>query len=57
MMSDLIKKMKNHREEIDPDIIADISFIFGDLNYRLDGTYDSLAPIVDKLSSMRMQLD
>ena len=44
MMSDLIKKMRNHREELDPDIIADFSFILGDLNYRLEGTYETLVP-------------
>lgn len=42
MMSDLVKKMRNQREEIDPDIISDFSFIMGDLNYRMESTYDVL---------------
>ena len=47
MMSDLIRKMRHHREEIDPDIISDFSFIIGDLNYRMDGTYDTLVPQIE----------
>jgi len=39
MMSDLIRKMRNQREELDPDFIADFSFIIGDMNYRMDGTF------------------
>lgn len=42
MMSDLIKKMKNLREEIDSDVIADFSFILGDLNYRMEGDFDTV---------------
>lgn len=44
MMSDLIRKMRNQREELDPDVIADFSFILGDMNYRLSGTYEELVP-------------
>ena len=44
MMSELIRKMRIQREEIDPDIIADFSFILGDLNYRMEGTFESLVP-------------
>ena len=42
MMSDLIKKMKNLREEIDSDVMADFSFILGDLNYRMEGDFDTV---------------
>lgn len=44
MMSDLIRHMRNQREEIDPDIISDFSFILGDFNYRMEGTYEELIP-------------
>src|SRR5437870_1235587 len=44
MMSDLIKNMKIHREEIDADILADYSFIIGDFNYRMNSTFTELVP-------------
>lgn len=49
MMSDLIRKMRNQREEIDPDMISDFSFIIGDLNYRLESTYEELVPQIEKV--------
>lgn len=47
MMSDLIRKMRHQRDEIDPDVICDFNFILGDLNYRLDSTYDVLINELD----------
>jgi hypothetical protein len=47
MISDLLKKMRIHREEIDPDVITDISFIFGDMNYRLESTFEELMPKIN----------
>jgi hypothetical protein len=44
MMSDLIRNLRIQREEIDPDIISDYSFIMGDLNYRMQTTYLELVP-------------
>ena len=40
MMSELIKKMRLQRDEIDPDVIGDFNFIVGDMNYRMIGTYE-----------------
>ncbi|CDW91774.1 endonuclease exonuclease phosphatase family protein [Stylonychia lemnae] len=57
MMSDLIRKMRNQREELDPDIISDFSFIIGDLNYRLESTFEDLAPQIDKVIQLRKSLD
>lgn len=57
MMSDLIRKMRNQREELDPDIISDFSFILGDLNYRLESTYDILVNKIDEIVSLRHSLD
>jgi hypothetical protein len=57
MMSELIKKMRMHRDEIDPDMIADYNFIVGDMNYRMKGTYEQLAPQAEKLIEMRKELD
>ena len=34
--------MRNQREEIDPDFMADFSFILGDMNYRMEGSYDEV---------------
>lgn len=42
MMSELIKNMKISRDEIDPDVLSDFSFILGDLNYRLESTFTEL---------------
>lgn len=49
MMSDLIRKMRNQREEIDPDVISDFSFIIGDMNYRLESTYDEIVWQIDSI--------
>jgi hypothetical protein len=47
MISELIKKMRIHREEIDPDVISDVAFIFGDLNYRLETTFEEIMPKIN----------
>ncbi len=44
MMSDLIRNLKIYRDEVDPDILADYSFILGDFNYRMNSTYTELVP-------------
>lgn len=49
--------MRIQREEIDPDIIADFSIILGDLNYRMEGTFESLVPQIDKIVGKRKELD
>lgn len=41
-MSELIRSLKINREEIDPDFIADYSFLLGDFNYRLESNYGEL---------------
>ena len=57
MMSELIKKMRLQRDEIDPDVISDFNFMVGDMNYRMTGTYEQLVPIIDRLVEMRKELD
>ena len=57
MMSEIIRKMRIQREEIDPDIISDFNFILGDMNYRLEGTFEELEPQIDKIVSMRKDRD
>ena len=57
MMSEIISKMRIQRDEIDPDIISDFNFILGDLNYRLDGTFEELEPQIDKIVGMRIERD
>ena len=57
MMSDLIRKMRIQREELDPDFIADFSFILGDMNYRMEGAYDTLVPRLDEIVKLRKELD
>jgi len=57
MMSDLIRKMRNQREEIDPDMISDFSFIIGDLNYRLESSYEELVPQIENVIKLRKNLD
>ena len=44
MMAEVIRKMRVQREELDPDVIADFSFILGDMNYRMDGDFETLVP-------------
>lgn len=58
MMSDLVKNLKIFRDEIDPDVLSDFSFILGDLNYRLESTFTDLEPYLpDKIKDMREKLD
>ena len=42
---------------MDPDIISDFIIILGDLNYRLEGTFEELEPQIDKIVSMRKERD
>ena len=44
MMSELVKKMRNQREELDPDVAADYAFILGDMNYRMTGDFETIVP-------------
>jgi hypothetical protein len=57
MMGDVIRKMRVQREEMDPDVAADFAFILGDMNYRMEGTFEELVPHIDKLVGMRKKLD
>lgn len=57
MMSDLLKHLKIQREEIDPDILADFSFILGDFNYRMETTYLKLVPRMHDILVLRKELD
>jgi hypothetical protein len=49
--------MRIHREELDPDIIADFSFILGDMNYRMDGSYDEIMSKLDNIRELRKDYD
>jgi hypothetical protein len=44
MMSELIKNLRIFRDEMDPDILSDFSFLLGDFNYRMDSTFLELHP-------------
>ena len=57
MMGDLIKNMNVYREELDPDIISDYSFILGDFNYRMNSTFSELEPRMDKILELRPKMD
>jgi hypothetical protein len=57
MMSDLIRNLKIHREELDPDVLSDFSFILGDLNYRMNSTFLELIPQIEKILDLRVTLD
>ena len=57
MMSEIIRKMRNQREEIDPDVISDFSFIVGDMNYRLESTYEELIKDIGSVIKRRESLD
>lgn len=57
MMGELVRKMRVQREEIDPDVVADFCFILGDMNYRMDGSFDSLVPQIETIIEKRKGLD
>jgi hypothetical protein len=42
MMEEILKSLRTNREEIDSDVHSDFSFIFGDLNYRFDSTFEDM---------------
>mmetsp|Transcript_85576 Transcript_85576/g.118030 ORF Transcript_85576/g.118030 Transcript_85576/m.118030 type:complete len:110 (-) Transcript_85576:31-360(-) len=42
MMASLIQGMRNYRQEMDNDTLADFNFIVGDLNYRLESNFAEL---------------
>lgn len=56
-MSELIRKMRIQRDELDPDIISDFSFIVGDMNYRLDSTFEELIGQMETIIEKRKELD
>jgi hypothetical protein len=49
--------MRIHREELDPDIIADFSFILGDMNCRMNGSYDEIMSKLDNIRELRKYYD
>ena len=42
MISEVIRSMRTARDDIDPDVLADCAFLIGDLNYRLEGTFQDI---------------
>lgn len=48
MMQEILKEIGlfNEREMIEPDAIADINFLMGDLNFRINSTFSQFAPQV-----------
>lgn len=42
MISDLIQELRLNRKEMDSDIMGEFNFIMGDLNYRINSTFDDL---------------
>lgn len=42
MMEEILKSLRNDRQEMDPDVLYDYCFIMGDLNYRFDSTYEDM---------------
>jgi hypothetical protein len=57
MMSELIRSLRVHRKEIDPDILADYSYILGDLNYRMNSTFTELMPLMPDIIKLKNSLD
>ena len=60
MISNMMKTFKSKNESthnIDCDVLADYSFIFGDLNYRMNTDFTSLIGKIDQASSLRLKLD
>ena len=42
MMEEIIKSLKYERKDLDADLTCDYNFIMGDLNYRLNSTYEEM---------------
>ena len=42
MMEEIIQAFKVERDEFDTDIFCDYNFILGDLNYRMDTSYEEM---------------
>ena len=57
MMSDLIKNLRIFRDEMDPDVLSDFSFLLGDFNYRMDSTFLELHPQIGDILTLREGLD
>ena len=65
MMEEIIRSLKIERQELDPDLLADYNFILGDLNYRMDLTYEEMIEtdqikianqLIDKLDQLRKSM-
>jgi len=42
MISDLIHELRLSRKEMDSDILGEFNYIMGDLNYRINSTFEEL---------------
>lgn len=42
MMEEIIATFRTEREEFDADIFCDYNFILGDLNYRIDSSFEEM---------------
>ena len=42
MMEEILKGIRAEREEFDPDVFNDYNFIIGDLNYRMETTFEEM---------------
>ena len=59
MMEELIKaqNFKQHNDVLDCDFVADYSFIMGDLNYRMNTTFQEMIENTDKIKVAMDLLD
>ena len=42
MMQEILSSLKGDREEIEMDVLYDYTIVAGDLNYRVDTTYEDM---------------
>lgn len=42
MMEEILRGIRAEREEFDPDVFNDYNFIIGDLNYRMETTFEEM---------------
>lgn len=57
MMGELVRNLRIHREELEPDTISDFAFAFGDMNSRTSLSFDEVMEKFEYVKENKKELD
>lgn len=56
-MGELVRNLRIHREELEPDTISDFAFAFGDMNSRTSLSFDEVMEKFEYVKENKKELD